>query len=288
MIEVKNLRFSYSKRQPAVFDDFSIRFDDGKIYGLLGKNGTGKSTLLYLLSGLLPPRMGEVRYNGIDVGLRLPSVLSEMFIVPEVYDVPDRTIVKYARELAKFYPRFDHEFLNFCIKEFELEADKSMQKMSMGQKKKAFVSIALSSRPRLLLMDEPSNGLDIPSKSQFRKVIASGADERSTVIISTHQAHDIENLIDHICIIDNSRLLLDSSVETIGERLVLRVQPMGAPADGALFSQPVLGGYVVVYPAENAPEGCFPVDLETLFNAVHTAPQQFTHILRSHDNGNKQ
>ena len=285
MIEVKNLKFGYSKNQPAVFDNFSIRFDDGKIYGLLGKNGTGKSTLLYLLCGLLRPQKGEVRYNGIDVTLRQPSVLSEMFIVPEVIETPDRTIAKYARELSKFYPRFDHDFLNFCIKEFELEADKSMMQMSMGQRKKAYVSIALSTRPRLMLMDEPSNGLDIPSKSQFRKVIAAGADEGATVIISTHQAHDIENLIDHISIIDNSRLLIDTSAENIAERLSLRVQPMGAPTDGAIFIQPVLGGYAVVYPSDKAPENSFPLDLETLFNAVLSAPQQFSQILNTYDNG---
>lgn len=279
MIKVNNLKFSYTRSGFPVLDNFSIDFEPGKIYGLLGKNGSGKSTLLYLLAGLLRPKNGSVTHNGEPTFRRSPAILSETYIVPEVIETPNRTILEHAKELGSFYPRFDKDFLDFCIKEFEIESDKSMTQMSMGQRKKAYVSLALATRPRLLLMDEPSNGMDIPSKSQFRKVIAAGADDDSTIIISTHQAHDIENLIDQIVIIDNTRLLINVPLQRVTDRLSLRLQALGQSVEGAIFSQPVLGGIAAIYPATGAPDDTFPIDLETLFNAVLSSPQQFSQIL---------
>ncbi|MBR4721818.1 MAG: ATP-binding cassette domain-containing protein [Muribaculaceae bacterium] len=288
MIEVNDVKFSYSKHQPPVFDHFSIRFESGKIYGLLGKNGSGKSTLLYLLAGLLKPAEGRVLYKDNDAARRRPSFLGDTFIVPEVFDTPDRSIVAHARELRRFYPHFDNEFLNFCIKEFEIDPKRSMIHMSMGQRKKAYVSLALATRPRLLLMDEPSNGFDIPSKSQFRKVIAAGAADDTTVIISTHQAHDIENLIDQIVIIDYNGLLINVPVSVVIERLTLCRQMFGESTDGALFVRPMLGGNIAIYPTREGIADSMPLDLETFFEAVSMNPVMFTKYLNEKpvENGN--
>ena len=207
MINIQNIKFAYSKE--VVLDGFSLQFDKGGIYGLLGKNGTGKSTLLYLMMGLLRPQKGIVTVDGIDTTLRRPEVLSEMFLVPEEYDLPAISLSAYVKAIKPFYPRFSEDLLKQCLANFEMSTDINLGQLSMGQKKKVYMSIALASNTRYLLMDEPTNGLDILSKSQFRKVVIEGMSEDKTIIISTHQVHDVELLLDHICIIERNRVLLN-------------------------------------------------------------------------------
>lgn len=208
MISINDITFGYGKNQP-VLDGFSLDFGQGGTYGLLGKNGTGKSTLLYLMMGLLRPQKGEVSIDGTPAGLRRPEVLSEMFLVPEEYDLPHTTLRQYIRALMPFYPRFSQELLERCLDNFEMTTDIRLGQLSMGQKKKVCMSIAISANTRYLLMDEPTNGLDILSKSQFRKAIIDSMSEERTVIVSTHQVHDVERLLDHVCIIDRNRVLLN-------------------------------------------------------------------------------
>ncbi len=207
MINIQNIKFAYSRE--VVLDGFSLQFDKGGIYGLLGKNGTGKSTLLYLMMGLLRPQKGIVTVDGIDTTLRRPEVLSEMFLVPEEYDLPAISLSTYVKAIKPFYPRFSEDLLKQCLANFEMGTDINLGELSMGQKKKVYMSIALASNTRYLLMDEPTNGLDILSKSQFRKVVIEGMSEDKTIIISTHQVHDVELLLDHVCIIERNKVLLN-------------------------------------------------------------------------------
>ena len=207
MINIQNIKFAYSKE--VVLDDFSLQFDKGGIYGLLGKNGTGKSTLLYLMMGLLRPQKGIATIDGIDATLRRPEVLSEMFLVPEEYDLPAISLSAYVKAIKPFYPRFSEDLLKQCLANFEMNSDINLGQLSMGQKKKVYMSIALAANTRYLLMDEPTNGLDILSKSQFRKVVIEGMSEDKTIIISTHQVHDVELLLDHVCIIERNKVLLN-------------------------------------------------------------------------------
>ncbi len=207
MINIQNIKFAYSRE--VVLDGFSLQFDKGGIYGLLGKNGTGKSTLLYLMMGLLRPQKGIVTVDGIDTTLRRPEVLSEMFLVPEEYDLPAISLSTYVKAIKPFYPRFSEDLLKQCLANFEMSTDINLGELSMGQKKKVYMSIALAANTRYLLMDEPTNGLDILSKSQFRKVVIEGMSEDKTIIISTHQVHDVELLLDHVCIIERNKVLLN-------------------------------------------------------------------------------
>lgn len=207
MIDISNVTFEYRKGKP-VLKDFSLSFPQGGVYGLLGKNGTGKSTLLYLISGLLRPRHGEVRVDGMLSANRQPEMLREIFLVPEEYDLPSVSLKSYTRALKSFYPRFSDELLRKCIEVFDLEMDMQLGTLSMGQKKKVYMCVALATGTRVLLMDEPTNGLDILSKSQFRKVVVQGMDEDKTVLVSTHQVHDVERLLDHVTIINGNRVLL--------------------------------------------------------------------------------
>ena len=242
MIEVKNMSFSYGKRKQKVFDDFSLALDKGSVYGLLGKNGTGKSTLLYLMTGLLRPQAGRVLYKGVDVSMRYPLTLQDMFLVPEEFALPSVSLKQYLKLNTPFYPNFSNELLSTCLRDFDMNEDIHLGELSMGQKKKAFMCFALATNTSLLVMDEPSNGLDIPSKSQFRKVIASGMTDEKSVIISTHQVRDIDSLLDHVVIIDGTRVLLNASVKTICDKVYFAEQGMNEPTDTALYVQPSVQG----------------------------------------------
>ena len=208
MISIQNIKFGYDSHQ-AVLDDFSLDFGQGGVYGLLGKNGTGKSTLLYLMMGLLRPQKGSITIDGTSASLRTPEVLSEMFLVPEEYDLPPIPLRQYVRAIKPFYPRFSEEKLAKCLENFEMTTDINLGQLSMGQKKKVYMSVAMASNTRHLLMDEPTNGLDILSKSQFRKAVIDSMTEERTVIVSTHQVHDVERLLDHVCIIERNKVLLN-------------------------------------------------------------------------------
>lgn len=209
MIDVKNVTFGYNK-YCNVLQDFSLQFKKGGVYGLLGKNGTGKSTLLYLMMGLLRPKQGEVRVDGVLTSTRLPEVMQDMFIVPEEYDLPRISLKQYVKSLKPFYPNFSDELLERCLAGFDMPKEVNLGALSMGQKKKVYMCVALATNTSYLLMDEPTNGLDILSKSQFRKVVIESMTEDKTIIISTHQVHDVERMLDHVCIIEPNKVLLDA------------------------------------------------------------------------------
>ena len=266
MIDVAGLSFSYGSKKSKVLDNFSMSLEKGSVYGLLGKNGTGKSTLLYLMAGLLRPQAGRVLYKGDDVTKRYPTTLQDMFLVPEEFALPNVSLKQYVKLNAPFYPHFSDELLGACLRDFDMNEDIHLGELSMGQKKKAFMCFALATNTSLLMMDEPSNGLDIPSKSQFRKVIASGMTDEKSVIISTHQVRDIDSLLDHVLIMDGSRLLLNESVASICDRLYFAEQGMNEPTDDALYVQPSVQGNSVILP--NTYHEDSKLNLEVLFNAT--------------------
>ena len=263
MIRISNLSFSYKKGNN-IFEDFSLDIEKGKVIGLLGKNGTGKSTLLYLLTGLLHALKGEIAFNGTDVTRREPSTLQETFIVTEEFELPNITLKRYVDATARFYPRFSHEQLKNYLEVFEMPMDVKLGELSMGQKKKAYISFALATNTNFLVMDEPSNGLDIPSKSQFRKAITMGMNDERTVIISTHQVRDIDTLLDHVIIIDDKKVLLDASTAKIGSTLFF-----GEGEDteeGIIYTQPSVAGSSILRANRGDEESN--LNLELLFNAT--------------------
>lgn len=270
MIEVKDISFGYGGKLNTVFKDFSLSIAPGKIYGLLGKNGTGKSTLLYLIAGLLRPVKGLVTVNGVEPQRRLPETLQDIFIVPEEFELPKMTLENYVRINAPFYSRFSWDDLERNLRDFELPTTLNLGALSMGQKKKVYMSFALATNTKLLLMDEPTNGLDIPAKGQFRKVISSSMNDERTILISTHQVGDVNVLLDHVMIVERSRLLADCSTAELSELLCFDQRPMGAPTEDTLFAYPYIGGHLVV--CANTEEQETPLNLELLFNAVHAVP----------------
>lgn len=272
MLTVENLLFTYRKSKPAVLNDFSLTLEKGRVYGLLGKNGAGKSTLLYLMAGLLTPKSGRVMYHGVNVRRRLPVTLGDMFLVPEEFELPAVSLVTYVELNSSFYPRFSKEDMVRYLHCFEMEMDVNLGALSMGQKKKVFMSFALATNTSLLLMDEPTNGLDIPGKSQFRKFIAAGMSDDKTILISTHQVRDIDKALDHVLIMDNNRVLLDESMARISEKLLFTESDDRGLLDEALYAWPSLQGNMLMLP--NTDGGESEVNLELLFNAMLTKPEE--------------
>ena len=268
MLQIKDLKFSYLKPNRELFNDFSLDLLPGNVYGLLGKNGAGKSTLIYLMTGLLTPASGQVTLDGNDVRRRLPITLSDMFLVPEEFDLPHISLNKFISINAPFYPRFSMDDMDRYLDIFEIEHNIKLQSLSMGQKKKVFMSFALATNTQVLIMDEPTNGLDIPSKSQFRKIIAMGMNDEKLMLFSTHQVRDIEAILDHVTIIDQSRVLLNTSIADVSSRLAFRQLRDG---DRPLLVQQGPMGSMAVVPA--SPNEETQVDLEMLFNATLQQPQ---------------
>ncbi|WP_346236267.1 ATP-binding cassette domain-containing protein [Niabella insulamsoli] len=277
MITIQNLHFSY--RNKKVFNGLSLSFSPGHIYGLLGKNGTGKSTLLKNIIGSLFPTGGSIAALGRTPAKREPAFLQDVFIVPEEFYLPDVSIAKFIASNAPFYPRFNKDQFASYLGEFDIPADNSLQQMSYGQKKKVLISFALACNTAILLMDEPSNGLDIMSKSQFRKVIAGAIDENKCIIISTHQVKDLESLIDRITIIDEGRILFDQTIENISSKLSFKVSFDDAEVKEAFYKEDALKGNVVVSKNETGVDS--KIDLELLYKAIVTNGDQVNTLFQN-------
>lgn len=266
MFEINNIQFHYPGQKKRVFCNFNLQLEENKIYGLLGKNGVGKSTLLCLLSGLLRPQEGCVYCDSMQTCKRHPDMLQDIFLVTEDFEFPAIRLSEYVKLNKSFYPKFSDDVLRKSIAEFELPKDVHLGKLSMGQRKKAYIAFAMATNTKYLLMDEPTNGLDIPSKAQFRKIIAQHMNDERTVIISTHLVHDVEHILDHILILDQRSVLLNASIADIQNKYVFEYRSL-ADKDDVLYAEPApQGSAVIAFRESNSPET--KVNMELLFNAV--------------------
>lgn len=281
MIKVENLSFTYPKSKHMVLHDFSFSLEAGRVYGLLGRNGAGKSTLLYLMTGLLTPKKGKIMYHDINVRSRLPMILQDMFLVPEEFELPSISLKKYIDLNAPFYPNFSKEDMYKYLHCFEMDMDVNLGALSMGQKKKVFMSFALATNTSLLLMDEPTNGLDIPGKSQFRKFMASGMTDNKTIVISTHQIRDIDKMLDSVMIMDESRVLLNESTVHICEKLCFKESDDRSLIDKALFAVPSLHGNSLLLLNEHNEDS--DINIELLFNAILAQPQKIANLFHAQE-----
>lgn len=281
MLKAEHLSFTYPKGRKKVLDDFSLSLESGCVYGLLGKNGTGKSTLLHLACGLLTPQRGKVTFRGIDVRRRQPATLRDIFLVPEEFELPPISLSKYIDLYSPFYPRFSRADMDSHLKLFGMDAQAELGKLSMGQKKKVFMSFALATNTALLLMDEPTNGLDIPGKTQFRRFLTSQMSDEKTVVISTHQVRDINTMLDHVLIMDGSRMLLNASTARICGKLRFIESDDRELLGKALYAQPSPQGHLLMLPNVDDEETA--LDLELLFEATLAAPQQMAALFNEND-----
>ena len=278
MVTIQNLHFGYKKKK--VFDGLNLFLESGHIYGLLGKNGTGKTTLLHSIAGLLFPSQGNITALSYQPSKRQPAFLQDIFIVPEEFFMPNVNIEKYIKCNAPFYPKFSNEQFDAHLEEFNIPLSNKLQEMSYGQKKKVLISFGLACNTSLLLMDEPTNGLDIMSKSQFRKIMSSAVNEDKCIVISTHQVKDLENLIDHITIIDEGKILFDQPEENITSKLNFKISFDDDEIKDALYNEPSLRGNAIVVANSEQEEGR--MDLEMLYKAVILNGESINTIFLQH------
>ena len=263
MIEIKDLAFSYGKTP--VLKSITTTLEEGRIYGLLGENGVGKTTLLTLLCGLKKVCSGSISTDGENPFDRTPTLLQNQFYLPDEVLPVSMKAECFAKERGSFWPDYDHSRFHEIMKEFENDPSKKMNLMSAGQLKKTYISLALACGCKYIFMDEPTNGLDIPSKTQFRSAIMKYTSDDSTIVISTHQVRDLENIIDPIIILDRQDILLNASVEEITSRLFF---DYGTQLhQESLYSEQLPGGFIQVYPNTTGEDS--KINVEALFNAVH-------------------
>jgi len=263
MIQIDKLAFSYGTKE--VLRNISMDLEPGRIYGLLGENGVGKTTLLTLLCGLKKTQSGTISADGHDPYKREPVLLQDQYYLPdEVAPINDKALA-WGRATGKFWPRFSPASFETILNEFEVDPAQKMNTMSAGQLKKTYIAFALASGVRYLYLDEPTNGLDIPSKAQFRSALMKYTAEDSTIVISTHQVRDLENIIDPIIILDRQDVLLNATLEQIADKLYFDYGTTLHPE--SLYSEQLPGGFIQVYP--NTAKADSKVNIEALFNTVH-------------------
>ena len=275
MIEIANLTFGYSKNS-LLFKNLNLKLEAGHIYGLLGKNGAGKSTLLKNLAGLVYPLAGHCTLNHYNAADRSPAFLQELFFIPEELFMPALTAIQFMESTAHFYPGFDAMQFRKMLLQFDVPDDKQLNKLSFGQQKKVMISFGLATNTPLLIMDEPTNGLDIPSKIQFRKIIASALTEERCVIISTHQVRDLDSLIDTLVILHEKEIVLNNSLDNIAERLLFTTAAQ-ANTEAILYTEENAIGVNTI--SVNASQQYGRVDMEMLFNAIISGHQSITNSL---------
>lgn len=279
MLKVSNITYSYGRNTRPVLSDYSLEISSGTICGLLGPNGAGKSTLLYIVCGLLRPQSGHVDYNGYSPIERKVGFLNDAFIVPEEFALPNVKLKDYVKVNAPFYPKFSMTDLERHLATFELTPDVHLGHLSMGQKKRVFISFALACNTSLLILDEPTNGLDIPGKRLFRKAVLSGMTDDKTVIISTHQVYDVEKILDHVIITDTDGVLLNESMTGITSKLAFNYTNDRDRIANALLALDAPGGANIVELLTD-PEKETDVNIESLFELTRQNPSFVASIFK--------
>ena len=265
MIRINALNFGYAKSR-LLFKDLNLELNAGQIYGILGQNGAGKTTLLKLIAGLLFPHSGMCGVFGYDARKRHPQMLADVCIIPEEFSLPPIKIKTFERIHGAFFPHFDHEMFSHYLTEFYLSSEDKLTSLSYGQKKKFLLAFGLASNSRLVILDEPTNGLDIPSKSQFRKIIASSLNEERTFIISTHQVRDLESLIDPIVVLYDGQIIFNQSLERISSKLAFKLIKDEEHSGDVLYSEDLVSGKAGII--RNTGNEDTQINMELLFNGI--------------------
>ena len=265
MVRIRNLHFGYSRRTLQL-ENLNLDLQRGRIYGLLGKNGAGKSTLLKNIVGLAFPIAGTCEVDGHAAARRRPDTLQDLFFLPEDVQAPAVTATQLAASTGVFYPRFDAAAFHDYLHELDVPSLSKLTKLSFGQQKKVLIAFALATNTSLLVLDEPTNGLDIPSKAQFRKLVARALGEERCVIISTHQVRDLDSLIDTVLVLHQRRVVLNETIDQLAEQLHFGTAPAGTTPPEVLYAEPSVRGQQIIKP--NAGGTFSKVDLELLFNAL--------------------
>ena len=297
MLEVKGLKktFKMSKKQQKIektkekikvaVADVSFDARPGEILGILGANGAGKTTTLRILASVIKADEGQVCLDGADITGNLMDYRRHIGFLTSELKLEDYFTPNYLFDyFSKLYgvgeeqaaQRKKELFEKFGIDKF---AEVKVADMSTGMKQKISLVISIVHNPDIIIFDEPTNGLDIPGKSQFRKFIASGMSDDKTIVISTHQVRDIDKVLDHVLIMDDSRVLLDESTSNICDKLFFVESDDRELAKSALFAIPTIQGNYLILPNEKQDES--ELNLELLFNATLATPEEIARLFHT-------
>ena len=214
LLECKNLCKNYDDKQ--VLKDINLKIPKGKIIGLLGKNGTGKTTLIKLINDLLTPTSGEILINGKKTGIESKEIIS--YLPERTYldrEIKVRDAIKYFEE---FYNNFDSEKAEKLLKDLDLDINSKISKMSKGMQEKLQLILVMSRNAELYILDEPLGGVDPATRDYILDTILSNFSEGASVIISTHLISDIQRILDEVIFIDNGQIIVTSSADELRKK----------------------------------------------------------------------
>ena len=234
-------------------------FAQGNIYGLLGANGSGKTTLLKTICGVLFPLDGEISAMGYTPQKRESDFLKEIFYIPDEFSLPTLTVEKYVDTYAQFRPKFSRQKFESALKAMNFTFGEHLHRLSLGNRKKFLISFALASNCPLIVMDEPTNGLDIEAKRSFRSLLAAEDLTDKLIIISSHAVADFEHILSAVAIIHDGEIAINSTMEEIASHIAFT---SSANSNNALY----VDGLRAIVKAETEWND---VDLEMLYMAVH-------------------
>lgn len=283
VIDVEGLRFGY--RRQTLYEHFDLQIGTPGLYGLFGRNGSGKSTLLKLMAGLLFRQAGCIRVAGHDPQRRDPDFLASVYLVPEEFHLPNLSCQRLAGLQAGFYPNFSQALFDEALETFAIDPRAPFERMSLGGKKKAVIAFALATLTPILLLDEPTNGLDIVGRDQFRQLLTRPEQAGRAVLISTHQAHDLEQVISQVLFIEDGRLALSASMEMLARSLRMGVADGDAVHIDGLVYQEAIGAQTAYIARRDATHPGEPVQLELLYRALCRAPERLLPALAGKEAG---
>lgn len=278
MIQFSDIYFGYSNAKP-LYSALNLSMQAGSIYGLLGKNGAGKSTLLKIMAGLVYPQKGQIEVLGANPIKRQPSFLEQVFFIPEEIDTPNIDVLDFAAEHLPFYPKFDFEQFKNHLAELEVPLT-NLNAMSFGQKKKVWIALGLAANTALLILDEPTNGLDIPSKRKLRKIMAANIHDERCIVISTHQVRDLDSLIDRILLVDEGEVIANAGTDEITDKLVFKQVGNQEYLEEPLYAENNLMGQLVVL-KRSEEEPATRMDIELFFNAGIANKKAFKQLFKN-------
>lgn len=280
MIEIKNLSLGFIKSNgihstrvnleavKPVLENLSLTIEPGHVYGLIGRNGAGKTSLMNCITGILTFKRKHqpIYLDGVKLNVNNPNDHAKLFYVTDTISSIHILADAFANTLACFYPNFSVKSYKEYMEMFQMDRNVFLDELSLGEKKSVFLSYAFASGAPYVIMDEPTNGLDITSRKVFRKLIASYMTPDRAIVISTHHINEISSLLDHILILDKRHLVFDRSVMETGSVLSFIESDDEDLRQQALYSMKSAYGNRMILPNTGGTDS--EIDYELLFEAV--------------------
>jgi ABC-2 type transport system ATP-binding protein len=215
ILQAKNLHKNFGRKK--VLHELNMTLEEGKVYGLLGKNGEGKTTLIRMIMGIIPGDRGKILYKGEEIQFNTPLYKKEVGYIPEESVFFDWMRIKELMSFnSSFYPKWSEKKALDLLDRFELDAKLKIKSLSRGMKLKLGLIVALAAEPELLILDDPTSGMDVPTRHDFLKgIIREILDEGISILFASHLVHELEGIIDHLGILHNGNLILEENFEQV-------------------------------------------------------------------------